>query len=328
MAHADGQAEKVANKIVMEPYYIVAGDLHTERAQYGLSVRYEDNRRCVEAIIQEGCANPDCLGVIFTGDTFHRKTLLPKYQMQLQKIAQRLHEAGKKLFAIDGNHDSSDASWLDTVSPEINANGRILKLGEVTEPFVLVEVCAKEDVVALYDQGEDHLANAFTYEGDRITGMSNDAALHIQNFFLAEGAWYLQELNSPEKDAGTSAQAAVAGIQEVIPSPEAKGAAVSNEPGFFVPTLEQRQLLRDIQVTAEALRHIKPDPSAGWDRQVQKLLLSQQVFGIGDPEKAFAEGKVRLDQLIGQAESAGIPANVVESNVAQGDVPEMEEEEE
>jgi hypothetical protein len=97
---------------------------------------------------------------------------------------------------------------------------------------------------------------------------------------------------------------------------------------IFVPTLGQRQLLRDIQVTAEALRRIEPDPSAGWDRQVQKLLLSQQVFGIGDPEKAFAEGKVRLERLIGQAKSSGIPANVVESNVAQGDVPEMKEEEE
>src|ERR1035438_2944870 len=70
---------------------------------------------------------------------------------------------------------------------------------EITEPFVLVEVYVKEDVVALYDQGEDHLANAFTYEGDRIVGMSKDAADHIQNFFLAEGAWYLQELNAPEK---------------------------------------------------------------------------------------------------------------------------------
>jgi hypothetical protein len=97
---------------------------------------------------------------------------------------------------------------------------------------------------------------------------------------------------------------------------------------IFVPTLAQRQLLRDIQVIAEALRRIEPDPSAGWDRQVQKLLLSHQVFGIGDPEKAFAEGKVRLERLIGQAETSSIPANVVESNVAQGDVPEMEDEEE
>jgi hypothetical protein len=193
---------------------------------------------------------------------------------------------------------------------------------EITEPFVLVEVYAKEDVVALYDQGEDHLANAFTYEGDRIAGMSKDAADHIQNFFLAEGAWYLQELNSPEKDAGTPAQAAATEIQA------ANGSAGDNDPGFFVPTLEQRQLLRDIQVTAEALRHIEPDPTAGWDRQVQKLLLSQQVFGIGDPERAYSEGKVRLERLIGQARSAGIPANVVDGNVAQGDVPEMEEEEE
>ncbi len=198
---------------------------------------------------------------------------------------------------------------------------------DITEPFVLVEVYAKEDVVALYDQGAEHLANAFTYDGNRITGMSADAAEHIQSFFLAEGAWYLQELNSPEKDGGTSAQAAATEIQAGMPAPGANGQTGTNDPGFFVPTLEQRQLLRDIQVTAEALRHIEPDPTAGWDRQVQKLLLSQQVFGIGDPEKAYSEGKASLERLIGQARSAGIPANVVDSNVAQGDVPEMEEEE-
>ena len=201
---------------------------------------------------------------------------------------------------------------------------------EITEPFVLVEVYAKEDVVALYDQGEDHLANAFTYEGDRIAGMSKDAADHIQNFFLAEGAWYLQELNAPEKDSGAPAptQMTEPGTQAATPAPKANGTTAAGDLAIFVPTLDQRQLLRDIQVTAEALRHIEPDPSAGWDRQVQKLLLSQQVFGIGDPEKAFAEGKVRLERLIGQAKSSGIPANVVESNVVQGEVPEMEEDEE
>lgn len=199
-------------------------------------------------------------------------------------------------------------------------------LTEITEPFVLVEVYAKDDVVALYDQGEDHLANAFTYEGDRITGMSADAADHIQNFFLAEGAWYLQELNAPEKDPAAPAQAMEPGTQATTLAPNAKGTTAVGDLGIFVPTAGQRQLLRDIQVTAEALRHIEPDPSAGWDRQVQKLLLSQQVFGIGDPERAFAEGKVRLERLIGQAKSSGIPANVVESNVAQGEVPEIEEE--
>ena len=120
----------------MEPFYLVAGDLHTERAQYGLPIRYEDNQRCIEAILQEACAKPECLGVILTGDTFHRKTLLPKYQIQLQQMARRLHSAGKELFAIDGNHDGSDSSWLDTVSPEINANGRLLKPGGVTAAFL------------------------------------------------------------------------------------------------------------------------------------------------------------------------------------------------
>ena len=120
---------------------------------------------------------------------------------------------------------------------------------ETTEPFVLVEVYAKEDVVALYDQGEDHLANAFTYEGDRITGMSKDAADHIQNFFLAEVAWYLQELNAPEKDSVASAQMTQPATQAATPAPKANGTAGAGDLGIFVPTLGQRQLLRDIPVS-------------------------------------------------------------------------------
>lgn len=192
---------------------------------------------------------------------------------------------------------------------------------EITEPFVLVEVYTREDVVALYDQGQEHLANAFTYQDDQITGMSADAGDHIQNFFLAEGAWYLQELNPADKDAKTPI------ASDTQSSRPAEDAPTSSGSGIFVPTAEQRQVLRDIQVTAEALRHIQPDPTAGWDRQVQKLLLSQQVFGIGDPEKACVEGKAKLEQLVAQAKASGVPANVVESNLAQGDVPEMEDEE-
>lgn len=198
-------------------------------------------------------------------------------------------------------------------------------LAEITEPFVLVEVYTREDVVALYDQGQEHLANAFTYQDDQITGISADAGDHIQNFFLAEGAWYLQELNPADRDIKNPT---VNNTQSACLAQDPGGVTpASNNPGIFVPTAEQRQVLRDIQVTAEALRHIQPDPTAGWDRQVQKLLLSQQVFGIGDPEKACVEGKAKLEQLVAQAKASGVPANVVESNLAQGDVPEMEEEE-
>ena len=42
-------------------------------------------------------------------------------------------------------------------------------------------------------------------------------------------------------------------------------------------------LLREVQVTVKALSIIKPDPAAAWDRQVQKLLLSQQLFGFINP---------------------------------------------
>jgi hypothetical protein len=193
---------------------------------------------------------------------------------------------------------------------------------QINEPFVLVEVNTKEEVAALYDQGQEHLAQVFTYDGDQITGMSADAGPHIQNFFLAEGAWYLQELNPADQDRLPSAviEATIPSVSTgAVPSAEPGPATeASGDPSLFVPNAEQRQLLRDIQTTAEALRRIEPEPNASWDRQVQKLLLAQQIFGINDPDQAFPQGKIKLEELLVQARSKGIPEEVVHTNTTMG----------
>ena len=119
----------------METYYAVAGDLHLDKIQYGLSVRYEDNLRCLNAIVEDVEKNPQARGLILTGDTFNKKTLLPKYQMLLASVHQRIKQAGKLLLAIDGNHDLSDSSWLDTVDPAINADAKVLNLGGCQAAF-------------------------------------------------------------------------------------------------------------------------------------------------------------------------------------------------
>lgn len=110
-------------------FYAVAGDLHFERAQYGLNLRYEDNQRCIEAIIQTVCSDKNCLGLILTGDNFNKKSLLPKYQIRFAGLYKRIIAAGKQLIAIDGNHDGSDASWLDTISSDLNSDDKVLALG-------------------------------------------------------------------------------------------------------------------------------------------------------------------------------------------------------
>ena len=112
----------------METYYAVAGDLHLDKIQYGLSVRYEDNLRCLNVILEDVEKSAGARGLILTGDTFNKKALLPKYQIVLSTLRQRVARAGKQLLAIDGNHDRSDSSWLDTVDPEINADGKVLNL--------------------------------------------------------------------------------------------------------------------------------------------------------------------------------------------------------
>lgn len=187
---------------------------------------------------------------------------------------------------------------------------------EITEPFVNVEVYTREDVLALYDQNEEHLFRAFNYDGEEITGLSDSAASSIQNFFLAEGAWYLQALNRPEDDnKATEARAEAKGDTPARSVSDASNDPANLGPAVFIPSEQQRDLLRDIQVTVKALGIIKPDPAAAWDRQVQKLLLSQQLFGIDDPAKAHQEGENKLTQLVAKAKAAGVPENVLNTNL-------------
>jgi hypothetical protein len=127
--------KKPANIKHMKTYYAVAGDLHLDKIQYGLSVRYEDNLRCLSTIVEDVEKNPQARGLILTGDTFNKKTLLPKYQMLLARVHQRIKQVGKSLLAIDGNHDRSDSSWLDTVDLEINADGKFLDLAGCQAAF-------------------------------------------------------------------------------------------------------------------------------------------------------------------------------------------------
>lgn len=116
-------------------YFNVSGDLHLERVQYGIPARYQDNQKCIEAIVKNTCADPDCRGIILTGDSFHKKALLPRFQLLFRDMHARIKNGGKNLWAIDGNHDGSDASWLDTIDPAINANGRILSIGSKKGAF-------------------------------------------------------------------------------------------------------------------------------------------------------------------------------------------------
>jgi hypothetical protein len=130
----------------METYYAVAGDLHLDKIQYGLSVRYEDNLRCLNFILEDVEKSPGARGLILTGDTFNKKALLPKYQILLSTLRQRIGLADKRLLAIDGNHDRSDSSWLDTVDPEINADGKVLSIEGC--PAAFFSFCSRADLYA------------------------------------------------------------------------------------------------------------------------------------------------------------------------------------
>lgn len=206
-----------------------------------------------------------------------------------------------------------------------------------TDPFACVEVHSRGDVVELYDQSSEHLALAFRYgENDRIISLSDEVAVAIQNFLCIPGAWYLENPLPPDQDVDVAPVAA----EQTVSAPALPTSSASEpisqagpETGsaIFQPNPEQRALLRDIQVTAEVRRQLIPDPNAAWDRQVQKLLLAQQMFGIDDPAKAHVEAETKLNALIAQAKTAGIPEEVVRTNtevVAQLSIEDLEDDDE
>lgn len=190
-------------------------------------------------------------------------------------------------------------------------------LREITEPFVNVEAYTREDVVALFDQHEEHLARAFQYEDGEITGMSADATVAIQQFFLAEGAWYLQALNQPQDDqpAGEAHVPESTGGEAGNPAEAmASQAPAAPDPSLFTPTESQRNLLREIQTYSQAIPLLQPDPHAPWNRKLQQQLLAKQLLDLDDPEAAHRLAETRLAEKLAEAHAAGIPGVVIEAN--------------
>ena len=51
-----------------------------------------------------------------------------------------------------------------------NQKGQLIDT--ITEPYVSVDTRTREDLEALYDSLHEHIATAFTYEGNCITGLA------------------------------------------------------------------------------------------------------------------------------------------------------------
>ena len=191
-------------------------------------------------------------------------------------------------------------------------------ISAITEPYVHVEVYTREDVVALFDQGREHLVHAFTYNGEEITGLSETVSQAILGFFEADGAWYLKQLHPPTEDNPALQAEAVPPVEaSAVPPANGMGADPSQNDSDIglITDPEQQSLLRSIQTLAERLRQIKPEAQEPWDRQIQKLLVSQRYFGVQDPAAAYAMGQEQLSALVEKAKAVGIPETVIQTNL-------------
>ena len=211
-----------------------------------------------------------------------------------------------------------------------NQKGQLIDT--ITEPYVSVDTRTREDLEALYDSLHEHIATAFTYEGNSITGLAAEYVNAIQNFLLVEGAWYLSDLEDPSTDleikggaeGDNPLQAETA--SPVAPAPGA-AAGADDEPQFsgFVPDTNQRALLKELQETAEKLRRITPDPADKWNAQLQRQIHSMYYFGVDDVAQACAAATAKIQQLKQAAKASGVPENVIELNMTPVEIAEIED---
>jgi hypothetical protein len=200
----------------------------------------------------------------------------------------------------------------------------------ISEPYVRVDAAAREDLEALYDPLHDHISTAFTYDGNRITGLSADHVNAIQNFLLVEGAWYLNDLEDPSTDVAAN------GAPESKAECPGNGACASPAPAAtpdpalaadkaqfsgFVPDDAQRTLLKELQETAEKLRRITPDSADKWNNQLQRQLNAVLYFGTDDVANACAEAKAKIEKLKQDAKTSGVPESVIEINMTPVEIP-------
>jgi len=206
-----------------------------------------------------------------------------------------------------------------------NQNGEVVT--KLTEPFVKVEVDNREDVEALYDAMQEHLFKAFTYSPTgEINGLTKQAAEAIKDFMLVDNAWYLRDPEKPEAEPSAEKPTTVS-VHEVTPAsatvtvspkPVADPEEATDIPVFagFIPDQAQREILKELQDTAERLRRITPDPADKWQAQLQRQLNAVLYFGIDDVSKACEEGQERLRELRAKADNAGVPLEVITLNEA------------
>ncbi len=207
-----------------------------------------------------------------------------------------------------------------------NQKGQLIDT--ITEPYVSVDTRTREDLEALYDSLHEHIATAFTYEGNSITGLAAEYVNAIQNFLLVEGAWYLNDLEDPSTDLEIKGGAEGDNpLQAETTSPVATAAGADDEPQFsgFVPDTNQRALLKELQETAEKLRRITPDPADKWNAQLQRQIHSMYYFGVDDVAQACAAATAKIQQLKQAAKASGVPENVIELNMTPVEIAEIED---
>jgi hypothetical protein len=211
-----------------------------------------------------------------------------------------------------------------------NQKGQLIDT--ITEPYVLVDARTREDIEALYDSLHEHIATAFTYEGNSISGLAAEHVNAVQNFLLVEGAWYLNDLEDPSTDLeiknekegdGTPQDKATSAVAPTAETP----AEADAEPQLsgFVPDANQRTLLKELQETAEKLRRITPEPGEKWNAQLQRQINSMYYFGVDDVAQACAAAETKIQQLKQAAKASGVPENVIELNTTPVNIAEIED---
>jgi DNA repair exonuclease SbcCD nuclease subunit len=94
------------------PYWIFTADVHAGDIPQGSLQREEDIYQSWQRLCHIAAADPLCSGVFGDGDMRDKPTIQSRNLDGFNKGIHILHEAGKSLLAIMGNHDFTTPNWI------------------------------------------------------------------------------------------------------------------------------------------------------------------------------------------------------------------------
>ena len=96
-------------------YWIFVADVHAGDTPGGLPVREEDIYNSFQELCTQAANDPNCYGILGGGDLRDKPVIQTKNLDGFNRGIEILHDAGKVIITIIGNHDMTSPTWVEAM---------------------------------------------------------------------------------------------------------------------------------------------------------------------------------------------------------------------